>query len=78
MTVDLATLVAIRRRMEEAAIPLLFHEVKTPERQANRIHRVMSWMGETGRAVTRDYVLSGEKPTDTRRRWKRGGFVNGA
>lgn len=80
MTFDLATLVAIRRRMEALGAPLLFHDTRTPQRQARRVARIMRWMGPTGRLVTRDYVQgvgSGklEQARESRLRFKRGGLA---
>ena len=62
MKVDLRTLVLIRKRMEAAAIPLLFHEIKTPVRQERRISRIMKWMGPLGQAITREYVMLSALP----------------
>lgn len=57
MKVDLRTLVQVRRRMEAAAVPLLFHDVRTPDRQVARVARIMSWFGPAGRNATTLYVV---------------------
>ncbi len=45
MTFDLPTLIAIRQRMDRLNTPLLFHDVRTPQKQAARVARVMRWIG---------------------------------
>lgn len=77
MIITTPTLVAIRRRMEEAAVPLLWHDVRTPARQARRIARVMRWMGYEGREASTAPVLGWPytEPRDDGRKWQRGGRV---
>ena len=70
MTVDLRTLILIRRRVEAAPI-LLYHDTRTPVRRAARIARVRAWMG-IGWDVTGGYRR--ELPRAGRdRTWKRSG-----
>lgn len=58
MTFDIPTLIAIRRRMEALrARPLLFHDVRTPARQAARIARLERWFAPWGLVITQGYYL---------------------
>jgi hypothetical protein len=76
LTIDLNTLIAIRHRMEAAAIPLLFHDTITPERQRARVMRILAWMGPSGREISRDYVMRREiVPKTNTKRFARGGMV---
>jgi hypothetical protein len=80
MKLDLRTAVLIRRRLEEAAVPLLFHESKRPAwetaRQAARIKRIMGWLGSGGRLITAEYIHKNNLPDvgqGTLTRW--GGYA---
>lgn len=78
MIISTPVLIAMRRRMEQAAIPLLWHDVRTPQRQARRVARIMRWMGWEGREASRAGVLRGwsySPHPDDGRRWRRGGRV---
>lgn len=58
MTFDIPTLIAIRRRMEALrARPLLFHDVRTPARQAARITRLERWFAPWGLVITQEYCV---------------------
>jgi len=76
MKLDLRTAVLIRRRLEEAAVPLLFHESKRPAGQAARIKRIMAWLGSGGRLITAEYIHKNNLPDvgqGTLTRW--GGYA---
>lgn len=78
MIIDTATLFAIRQRMEAAAKPLLFHEERTPSRQARRVQRIMRWLGPEGREATKMMLIDSRYRTrvaDDERKWERGGRV---
>ncbi len=75
MTLDTRTLVAIVRRVHQAAArPLLFHDVKTPARTMARYDRILAWAGLAGRIVAWEHMRDNSTPPAGRRKWKRGGY----
>lgn len=76
MNIDLRTMIAIRRRVEDQPV-LLYHDVKTPKARAARIERIRRWLGHVGLAVTDHYLGPKWKrtplPPAGQRKWQRAG-----